>query len=199
MGIQKPARPASLGKQVNASIASIMRTEISNLQALLYFYGYGGALSRACSRHQRRSDDFTESQIAQIVQELRILAVNREVEVLAPCINEDVLLGYVQPLRAGIARLSSFSIDVTNMKLACEDQQILKSLKPYSPNRVFLVISGIFLGWQILAVVIVLAKFAFLLNSIKVKPDIVALPSHGRFSSKCLSGTAKNPKKMLRT
>ena len=197
LGIHKPATPSSLGEQVNTSAASVMRTEISNQQVPLYFMGTEALKAELAALHLRRSDDFTDSRIAQIAKELQILAFNREVEVLSARKNEDVFLANVQPLRAEIARLSNLSIDVASLKLASIDQQALKPLKPSSPNRLFVVMFGVFAG-LILAVGIVLVKYAFLMSAIGVKADVVTPPSQGRTPEDALVGLQQSSNKMLR-
>jgi len=161
LGIHKPTTPSSLGEQMNTNAASVMRTEISNQQVPLYFMGTEALKAELAALHLRRTDDFTDSRIAQIAKELQMLAFNREVEVLSARKNEDVFLADVQPLRAEIARLSNLSIDVASLKLASIDQQALEPLKPSSPNRLFVVMFGVLAG-LILAVGIVLVKYAFL-------------------------------------
>ncbi|WP_082107791.1 Wzz/FepE/Etk N-terminal domain-containing protein [Pseudomonas veronii] len=196
LGIHKPTTPSSLGEQMNTNAASVMRTEISNQQVPLYFMGTEALKAELAALHLRRTDDFTDSRIAQIAKELQMLAFNREVEVLSARKNEDVFLADVQPLRAEIARLSNLSIDVASLKLASIDQQALEPLKPSSPNRLFVVTFGVFAG-LILAVGIVLVKYAFLVSAIGVKADVVTPPSQGRTPEDALVGLQQSSNKML--
>ncbi|MDY7551982.1 chain-length determining protein [Pseudomonas veronii] len=196
LGIHKPTTPSSLGEQMNTNAASVMRTEISNQQVPLYFMGTEALKAELAALHLRRTDDFTDSRIAQIAKELQMLAFNREVEVLSARKNEDVFLADVQPLRAEIARLSNLSIDVASLKLASIDQQALEPLKPSSPNRLFVVMFGVLAG-LILAVGIVLVKYAFLVSAIGVKADVVKPPSQGRTPGDALMGLQQSSNKML--
>jgi len=196
LGIHKPTTPSSLGEQMNTNAASVMRTEISNQQVPLYFMGTEALKAELAALHLRRTDDFTDSRIAQIAKELQMLAFNREVEVLSARKNEDVFLADVQPLRAEIARLSNLSIDVASLKLASIDQQALEPLKPSSPNRLFVVTFGVFAG-LILAVGIVLVKYAFLVSAIGGKADVVTPPSQGRTPEDALVGLQQSSNKML--
>ena len=196
LGIHKPTTPSSLGEQMNTNAASVMRTEISNQQVPLYFMGTEALKAELAALHLRRTDDFTDSRIAQIAKELQMLAFNREVEVLSARKNEDVFLADVQPLRAEIARLSNLSIDVASLKLASIDQQALEPLRPSSPNRLFVVMFGVLAG-LILAVGIVLVKYAFLVSAIGVKADVVTPPSQGRTPEDALMGLQQSSNKML--
>ena len=161
LGINKPATPSSLGEQVNTVSGSIMRTEVNNQQVPLYFMGTEALNAELAALRLRRSDEFTESRIAQIAKELQMLAHNREVEVLSSRENEDIFLAGVQPLRAEIARLNSLNINISGLKLVAIDQQALEPLKPASPNRLLIVVLGLFAG-LIFALGAVLLKYVFL-------------------------------------
>ncbi|ROM51126.1 Wzz/FepE/Etk N-terminal domain-containing protein [Pseudomonas rhodesiae] len=146
LGIQKPATPSSLGESAVTSAGSVMRTEVNNQQIPLYFMGVDALKAELSALQSRRSDDFTESRIAQIAKELQLLASNREIEVLDARKNEDIFLAGVQPLRTEIFRLSGLNIDMANLRLVSVDQQALEPLVPSSPNRPLIILLGLLFG-----------------------------------------------------
>ncbi|NWE42105.1 chain-length determining protein [Pseudomonas yamanorum] len=146
LGIQKPATPSSLGESAVTGAGSVMRTEVNNQQIPLYFMGVDALKAELAALQSRKSDDFTESRIAQIAKELQLLASNREVEVLDARKNEDIFLAGVQPLRTEIFRLSSLNIDMAKLKLVSIDQQALEPLVPSSPNRPLIILLGLLFG-----------------------------------------------------
>lgn len=146
LGIQKPASPSSLGESGSLAASRVVRTEINNQQIPLYFMGVDALKAEVAALAQRRSDDFTNSRVAQIAKELKLLASNREVEVLNARENEDLFLAGVQPLRAEIARLTHLNSDMAVLKLVSVDQRALEPLAPESPNRLLIIAIGIFCG-----------------------------------------------------
>lgn len=172
LGIKKPATPSSLGEQVNKGAGSVMRTEINNQQIPLYFMGTEALNAELSVLRLRRSDEFTEPRITQIAKDLQMLAFNREVEVLNSRKNEDIFLAGVQPLRAEIARLKGLNIDMSGLKLVAIDQQALEPLKPASPNRLLIVVLGLFAG-LILALGIAFVRYVFLGRATGVTAHVV--------------------------
>ncbi|MDQ0666781.1 Wzz/FepE/Etk N-terminal domain-containing protein [Pseudomonas sp. SDT2931_S440] len=159
LGIQKPATPSSLGESAVTNAGSVMRTEVNNQQIPLYFMGVDALKAELAALQSRKSDDFTESRIAQIARELQLLASNREIEVLDARKNEDIFLAGVQPLRTEIFRLSSLNIDLAKLRLVSIDQQALEPLVPSSPNRPLIIFLGLLLG-AIVAIGIALVRQA---------------------------------------
>ncbi|AUO26527.1 chain length determinant protein [Pseudomonas sp. Ag1] len=157
LGIQKPATPSSLGESAVTNAGSVMRTEVNNQQIPLYFMGVDALKAELAALQSRKSDDFTESRIAQIAKELQLLASNREIEVLDARKNEDIFLAGVQPLRTEIFRLSSLNIDLAKLRLVSIDQQALEPLVPSSPNRPLIIFLGLLLG-AIVAIGIALVR-----------------------------------------
>ena len=159
LGIQKPTTPSSLGESVRSGASSVMRTEINNQQIPLYFMGVEALKAELTALQQRKSDDFTDSRIAQIAKELQLLEANREIEVLKRRKNEDIFLAGVQPLRAEVARLSNLNIDMSHLKLVTIDQQALEPLAPVNPNRYLIILLGLVLG-AIVAIGVAIARQA---------------------------------------
>ena len=157
LGIQKPTTPSSLGDSVNIGARSVMRTEVNNQQVPLYFMGGDALRAELTALQQRRSDDFADPRVAQIAKELQLLTSNREVEVLSARKNDDIFLAGVQPLRAEMTRLSSLNIDMTTLKLVTIDQQAVEALTPAYPNRLLVVLLGLFCG-GVLGLCLALAK-----------------------------------------
>ncbi|WP_455926899.1 Wzz/FepE/Etk N-terminal domain-containing protein [Pseudomonas capeferrum] len=170
LGIQKPATPSSLGESAVTGAGSVMRTEVNNQQIPLYFMGVDALKAELAALQSRKSDDFTESRIAQIAKELQLLASNREVEVLDARKNEDIFLAGVQPLRTEIFRLSSLNIDMAKLKLVSIDQQALEPLVPSSPNRPLIILLGLLFG-AVAAIGIALVRQALRAARVNTKHD----------------------------
>ncbi|MBJ2289923.1 LPS O-antigen chain length determinant protein WzzB [Pseudomonas sp. MF5691] len=146
LNIKKPTTPSSLGDAERPGALSVMRTEINNQQAPLYFMGYDALEAERTALLQRKSDDFTEGRIAQIAKELQLLKSNREVEMLKLRTNEDLFLSNVQPLRAEISRLRNLNIDMTQLKMVTIDKRALEPLGPVKPRKFLILALGIVLG-----------------------------------------------------
>lgn len=160
LGIKKPTTPSALSE--SAGVSSVMRTEVNNQQIPLYFMGVEALEAERTALQVRKSDDFTESRIAQIAKELDLLKSNRQVEMLSRRENEDLFLNDVQPLRAEIARLHSLNLDMSRLKLVSIDRQALEPLKPIKPNKSFLIIFGLIFGGMIgIAVAVTRAFISF--------------------------------------
>ncbi|TWC75317.1 LPS O-antigen subunit length determinant protein (WzzB/FepE family) [Pseudomonas sp. SJZ103] len=164
LGIQKPTTPSAFGELVNARSGSMVRTEINNQQTPLYFMGVDALKSELSALELRQSDDFTDPRVSQIAKELQLLASNREIEILNARKNEDLFLADVQPLRAELARLSNLNTDMTGLKLVAVDQQALEPLASASPNRLLIIVLGLFAG-LVLGIFILLSRFVFVANS----------------------------------
>ena len=175
LGIQKPTTPSSFGESLNTGAGSMMRTEVNNQQIPLYFMGAEALTAELTALQQRRSDDFTDPRIAQIAKELQLLASNREVEVLNARKNEDIFLAGVQPLRAEMSRLGSLNIDMTSLKLVTVDQLALEPLAPANPNRLLVVLLGLF-GGVVLAIGIALLRYVILSSSSSAKEGMPGAP-----------------------
>lgn len=173
LGIQKPATPSSLGESAVSSAGSVMRTEVNNQQIPLYFMGVDALKAELAALQSRRSDDFTESRIAQIAKELQLLQANREIEVLKTRGNEDIFLAGVQPLRAEVARLSNLNIDMSAMKLVAIDQQALEPLAPANLSPYLITLIGLILG-SIVAIGVAIAKCALRVDGFGARLNVVA-------------------------
>ena len=111
---------------------------------------------------QRKTDDFTESRVAQIAKELQLLKSNREVEVLKQRQNEDVFLKGVEPLRAEVVRLGNLSnLDISALKLVSVDRKALAPTSPIKPRKALILLLGLVLG-AMLGVLIVLVRYFML-------------------------------------
>ena len=147
LGIQKPTTPSALGDSARTGEASVMRTEINNQQIPLYFMGVQALEAERSALQQRKTDDFTESRIAQIARELQLLQNNRAVEVLQERENEDVFLSGVEPLRAEVVRLGNLNnLDFSNLKLVSIDRKALEPMAPIKPKKALIVLLGLVLG-----------------------------------------------------
>ena len=157
LGIKKPSTPSSLGESGVGNASSVMRTEINNQQTPLYFLGTEALEAEREALVKRKSDDFTESRIAQIAKELQLLQSNRQIEVLNSRENEDLFLANVDSLRAEEARLRNLNIDMGKVKLVTIDKQALEPMSASKPKKALVIIVGILLGLM-LGVVTVLVR-----------------------------------------
>lgn len=146
LGIRKPATPSSLREPDHDSSSTFVRTEINSQQIPLYFLGVEALEAEKAILSQRKSDDFTEIRVAQIVKELQILEANRQIEVLNERKNEDIFLRDVEPLRAEEARLRNLNLDLSRLKLVTIDRSALEPLAPVKPRKMVILLLGIFLG-----------------------------------------------------
>ena len=187
LGIQKPATPSSFGDSDSAGAGSLIRTEVNNQQIPLYFMGVEALKAELAALGQRRSDDFTDPRVAQIAKELQLLAANREIEVLSARKNEDVFLAGVQPLRAEMTRLRHLNTDMADIKLVTIDQQALEPLAPANPNRLLIVVLGLF-GGAVLAVFIALIRHMVLVGGASTTGSTPTVLSRALSDAKSISG-----------
>ena len=157
LGIKKPITPSSLGESGVGNASSVMRTEINNQQTPLYFLGTEALEAEREALVKRKSDDFTESRIAQIAKELQLLQSNRQIEILNNRENEDLFLANVDSLRAEEARLRNLNIDMGQVRLVTIDKQALEPMSASKPKKTLIVIVGILVG-LVLGVIMVLVR-----------------------------------------
>ncbi|WP_339532800.1 Wzz/FepE/Etk N-terminal domain-containing protein [Pseudomonas mucidolens] len=176
LGIKKPATPSSLGEADRGGASSVMRTEINNQQIPLYFMGVDALMAEKTALMRRKSDDFTEARIAQIVKELQLLEVNRKIEVLNAREKEDLFLRDVEPLRAEEARLRNLNLDISRIKLVTVDRLALEPLAPVKPRKLLLVALGLLLG---ALVGVAFAGFQYFISLKKVAVEKIASLTRG--------------------
>ncbi|WP_236468726.1 chain-length determining protein, partial [Pseudomonas sp. PA-3-10C] len=176
LGIKKPATPSSLGETDRGGASSVMRTEINNQQIPLYFMGVDALMAEKTALMRRKSDDFTEVRIAQIVKELQLLEVNRKIEVLNAREKEDLFLSDVEPLRAEEARLRNLNLDISRIKLVTVDRLALEPLAPVKPRKLLLIALGLLLG---VLVGVAFAGFQYFISLKKVAGEKVASLTRG--------------------
>lgn len=150
VGIKNPTAPSAMGPDAPLGSTQVMRTVVTNQKLPLYFMGSEVLAAERAALRQRTNDDFTNGRVAEIGKELRMLDVNREVEVLNNRKNEDVFLQDVEPLWAEDARLRSLNIDMSELKLVTVDRQAQEPLNPIKPRGAMVValslMGGLMLG-----------------------------------------------------
>ncbi|WP_460137218.1 Wzz/FepE/Etk N-terminal domain-containing protein [Pseudomonas sp. S1_E04] len=146
LGIKKPSTPSSFGDPDHSVSGSVMRTEVNSQQVPLYFLGVDALEAEKNALMQRKSDDFTESRIAQIAKELQLLRANREIEVLKFRQKDDLFLAGVQPLRAEEARLRNLNIDMSRLNLVAIDRRALEPTQPIRPQKFKIILFGVIFG-----------------------------------------------------
>lgn len=150
IGIKHPTTPSAMGADALRGANQVMRTEVTNQKIPLYFMGTEALQAERTALTQRTNDDFTNSRIAEIGKELRMLDVNRQVEVLESRKNEDMFLQDVEPLWAEEARLRGLNIDMSALKLVTVDRQAQEPLNPIKPRKALIIalslVAGLMLG-----------------------------------------------------
>jgi LPS O-antigen subunit length determinant protein (WzzB/FepE family) len=150
VGIRTPTAPSAMGADASGRSSQVMRTVVTNQKLPLYFMGTEVLEAERKALQRRTNDDFTNSRVAEISKELRMLDVNREVEVLNDRKNEDIFLQNVEPLWAEEARLRSLDIDMSTLKLVTVDRQAQEPLNPIKPKGALIialsVVAGLLLG-----------------------------------------------------
>jgi LPS O-antigen subunit length determinant protein (WzzB/FepE family) len=139
VGIKNPTVPAAMGEDAYRGSSQVMRTVVTNQKLPLYFMGTALLEAERKALQQRTNDDFTNTRVAEIGKELRMLDVNREVEVLNSRQNEDVFLQGVEPLWAEEARLRGLNIDMSALKLVTVDRQAQAPLNPIKPKGALII------------------------------------------------------------
>jgi LPS O-antigen subunit length determinant protein (WzzB/FepE family) len=153
----------------------MMRTEINNQETPLYFLGADALDAEKTILLQRKSDDFTEVRVAQIVKELQLLEENRQIEVLNRRQNEDIFLRDVEPLRTEEARLRNLNLNFSHLKLVTIDRSALEPLAPVKPQKLLIVLLGILSG-AFLGIGLVIIRHFLSLNGDKSTCRIGQLP-----------------------
>lgn len=150
IGIRNPTTPSAMGTEALRGSSQVMRTEVTNQKIPLYFMGSEALEAERAALARRTNSDFTNPRIAEIGKELRMLEVNREVEVLDSRKSEDMFLQDVEPLWAEEARLRGLNIDMSALKLVTVDRQAQEPLGPLKPKKSVIValslLAGLMLG-----------------------------------------------------
>ena len=82
----------------------------------------------------------------EILQELKLLEHNRQIEILKNRDNEDLFLDELAEKRREIARLKNISLNLDQLRLVQTDQLATQSLAPIKPKKTLIVAVGVALG-----------------------------------------------------
>lgn len=145
LGIRTPTSPSAMAESPRSG-TQVIRTEVTNQKAPLYFMGTEALTAERDALASRTSDDFIEPRIAEIQSELAMLKHNREVEILKGREGEDLYLTNLAELREEAARLKGIKLDTERLRLVRLDQPALQSLKPIKPKKAMILALGIVLG-----------------------------------------------------
>ena len=124
----------------------VIRTEITSQDTPLYFLGTQALQAERAVLLARTSDDFTDKRVQTINKKLKLLEVNRQVEMLGKRANEDVYLKNIEPLRAEIVRLDNLNTDMSQLGLVSIDRKAQTPISPIKPKKTLTVVLGLFLG-----------------------------------------------------
>lgn len=149
LGLKKPTTPSLMADEVTDG-GSVIRTEVNNQQAPLYFLGTEVLEAERNTLRKRVSDDFVEPRVAQIRKELIMLSNNRKVQALKARENEEAFLEGIEALRVERTRLQGIDTGLKGLALVSIDQRATSSSKPVKPNKMLVVLGacivGLFLG-----------------------------------------------------
>ncbi len=145
LGIKKPTNPTSLGQEISTG-SNVIRTEVNNQQAPLYFMGVDALTAERDALLERESDDFTSNRIIEIKKELKLLEANRQIEIYNARENEDLFLAEIAEVRKEISRLKKLKVDMDKLKLVRIDEPSIEPLSPIKPKKKLIVLIGGLLG-----------------------------------------------------
>lgn len=145
LNIRTPTSPSAMTASPPSG-TQVIRTEVTNQKAPLYFMGTEALTAERDALNGRTSDDFIEPRIAEIQSELAMLKHNREVEILKEREGEDLYLTNLAELREEAARLKGIKLDTERLRLVRLDQPALQSLNPIKPKKAMILALGIVLG-----------------------------------------------------
>ncbi|MCU1729424.1 Wzz/FepE/Etk N-terminal domain-containing protein [Pseudomonas sp. 7P_10.2_Bac1] len=145
LGITRPTTPYAMGENGGAG-TRVIRTEVTTQDTPLYFLGTQALQAERAVLLKRSSDDFTDKRVQEIDKQLKLLEVNRQVELLGKRSNEDVFLKNIEPLRAEIVRLGNLNTDMQNLVLVSIDRKAQPPISPLKPKKTLTVLMGLFLG-----------------------------------------------------
>ncbi|WP_426131411.1 Wzz/FepE/Etk N-terminal domain-containing protein [Pseudomonas sp. DWP1b1] len=157
MGIKYPSTPSSISSASQVGANQIMRTEVNNQTIPLYFLGTEALEAERAILKQRSSDDFESQRIAEIAKELKLLEVNREVEVLNQRKNEDIFLQNIEPLRTERARLRNINTNMSALELVSIDRRAQEPIGPLKVSKITILGLALFVGF-ILGVILALFR-----------------------------------------
>ncbi|KQB53582.1 chain-length determining protein [Pseudomonas endophytica] len=145
LGITRPTTPYAMGESSGGG-ARVIRTDITSQETPLYFLGTQALQAERAVLLKRTSDDFTDKRVLEIDKNLKLLEVNREVELLGKRANEDVYLKNIEPLRAEIVRLGNLNTDMSALGLVNIDRKAQTPVSALKPKKALTVVLGLFLG-----------------------------------------------------
>ncbi|EIK51306.1 putative chain length determinant protein [Stutzerimonas stutzeri TS44] len=145
LGIRTPTSPSAMTASARSG-TQVIRTEVTNQEAPLYFLGTEALTAERDALKNRTSDDFVEPRIAEIQSELTLLENNREVEILKAREGEDLYLTNLAQLREKASRLKGIKLDTERLRLVRLDQPALQSLNPIKPKKALILALGLVLG-----------------------------------------------------
>lgn len=164
LNINKPATPSSLAKETRSS-GNIIRTEVNSRQIPLYFMGTEALEAERLSLISRENDDFTSVRIVEIKTALKLLEVNRKIEILKSRENDDLFLSGIDEYKKEITRLNSLKVNIDNLELVRIDQKAIEPSSQIKPKKSLIIAVALVFGGM-------LGVFAALIRSMIRKRKI---------------------------
>lgn len=164
LGIQKLVTPSSLA-QLSGS-GNVIRAELNYNQNPLYFMGVEALQAERNALASRKSDDFTEPRIAQIVKELAMLSSNREAQAIAERVDADLFIVDAEASRRELARLQALKKSIEIGVIAKVDRPAFISDEPVKPNRFAIITMGVIFG-VVIGLLVALVRF-FMMQASRV-------------------------------
>ncbi|WP_460056612.1 Wzz/FepE/Etk N-terminal domain-containing protein [Pseudomonas sp. S2_D06] len=157
LGIVKPTTPTAMGQGNGVSQGNVFRAEVFNEQFPLHFMGTEALGAERNALLARKSDDHASPRISEIKKELQLLDQNRQIERLKSRKNDDLFLNTLVDMRAEKTRLEHINRDLSELVLVKVDQQAIKPNQPIKPNKLLILILGIF-GGGVLGIFVALIR-----------------------------------------
>lgn len=144
LGLRKPSTPSLMAD--GAGGGNVIRTEVNNQQAPLYFLGTEVLEAERNTLRKRTSDDFAEPRIAQIRKELILLSTNRKIQALKERASDSAFLEGIESLRVERGRLQNIDTDLNGLQLVSVDQRAVPSTRPIKPQKIQIVLIAFVFG-----------------------------------------------------
>ncbi|VVM54527.1 Wzz/FepE/Etk N-terminal domain-containing protein [Pseudomonas fluorescens] len=157
LGIVKPTTPTAMGQSNGVSQGNVFRAEVFNEQFPLHFMGTEALGAERNALLARKSDDHASPRISEIKKELQLLEQNRQIERLKSRKNDDLFLNTLVDMRAEKSRLEHINRDLSELALVKVDQQAVKPSNPIKPNKLLILILGMF-GGGVLGIFVALIR-----------------------------------------
>lgn len=146
LGIKRPTTPSGFRDAEVRVSGSVIKTEVNNNQAPLYFMGTDALEAEKSALLSRDNDDFTSTRIIEIQQELELLRRNPEIEALRSRKNYDLFLDNIADRHKEITRLKNIQLNFEDLKLVYIDKVAINNKQAVKRSKQLIIAVAIVLG-----------------------------------------------------